>query len=230
MHQNERIVVLNDAIFGRTGQFHHVWRDGYDWVDAIDTHMAGVGIAADRLFHVIREIYKNAPENTVIWNFGQDLAEEVAKRSYVSEMDAEIFLDDLKIDIVDALPGLPGVGFEYDASILLDTYGAISRRFPNFNIVPTLVERIKEVFSPPPSATPKDVAEAAIASMSRHLDLANEIGVVIEVKRLNAFARMADEIEDMIARGQADPVWELNDLRDQINKASVPNMASALAV
>lgn len=216
MQDNAHQVFLDDAIFGRGSHQARIWPDGYDWVGSIEERKDRLGVASGRLLAVVRDAYQDAPQNSLISEFDQQLKEEVSKRTYVSELDVEFFLDRLKSDIVGSLPGMPGVGHEYDTSALLEVYGNISRRFPEFDIRPTLVERVRNVLSPNPAPAPEDVYEAVVASVSTHLNAAEEEVVEIGSERMAAFGRMIDAIADKIDTDDVGFAEQINEVRQRI--------------
>lgn len=220
MQDNAHQVFLDDAIFGRGSHQARIWPDGYDWVGSIEERKGRLGVASGRLLAVVRDAYQDAPQNSLISDFDQQLTEEVSQRTYVSEMDVEFFLDRLKNDIVASLPGIPGIGHEYDTSALLEVYGSISRRFPEFDNRPTLVERVRNVLSPALAPAPEDVYEAVVASVSTHLNAAEEEGVEIGSERMAAFGRMINAIAVEIDTDHVGLAEQINEVRQRIEVSS----------
>lgn len=213
--------LLDEVIFGTGGHQAHFWSDGHDWVGTIDGRNDGIGLAIGRLMALIRDVYNEAPMDTLIWDFDQKLMEEVNIRNYVSVTDVEIFIDSLKREVFASLPGLPGTAYGYDTSVLLGAYGAISRQFPTFGTERTIIDRVVEVFAPTAKPRTDDALRAVLNDISQHLHM-TEVGegLSVDADRLQAFSMMVDAVADSADPQDAEFTEHVSQLQNRIWNAA----------
>lgn len=189
----DQVTRLDDVIFGTAPNSRILWSDGYDWIGRIELGQ-GIEEAIDRLLFAVRKAYCSAGELSIITEFDGRLEAEASKLNYVQDDDAYDFLVDLKQRLVGILPGVRDFGNQTDSSILLETYGKITKNYPDIDPKPTFVGRVRNLMSPTSAPTVQDVYKAVAGSISTHLDVSREDGSDIEAERLAVFSNMVDAI------------------------------------
>ena len=212
----DKVARLDDVIFGTAPNSRVLWSDGYDWIGRIELGQ-GIEEAIDRLLFVVRKAYVPA-ENSIITEFDDRLEEEASKNNYVQDDDVYDFLFDLKKRLVGILPGIGDFGDQTDSAILLETYGKITKIYPDIDPKPTFVDRVRNLMSPISAPTAQDVYKAVAGSISTHLDVSQEDGSDIEAERLATFSNMVEAIWAKVGPDGIDEPTscQIADLRERI--------------
>jgi hypothetical protein len=195
------IKVIDDIVFGVTPDSEIVWTDGYTWLGVIEEKYNLIDEGIERLKEIVRKVFREEADPSVrpmIADFDSRLTQAVAESSFVKEMDGETFRIDLKTNLSKALPGLATIGDDFDTSVLLDAYGQISAKYPDFDEAKGIAARIKGAFTRNHGPTAEQVYDAIARSMENHL-MADADGVIqLTGERLENFSSMAQTMIEIV--------------------------------
>jgi hypothetical protein len=195
------IKVIDDIVFGVTPDSEIVWTDGYTWLGVIEEKYNLIDEGIERLKEIVRKVFREEADPSMrlmIADFDSRLTQAVAESSFVREMDGETFRIDLKTNLSKALPGLASIGDDFDTSVLLDAYGQISARYPDFEEEKGIAARIKGVFTRNHGPTAEQVYDAIARSMENHL-MADTDGVIqLTGERLDNFSSMTQTMLEIV--------------------------------
>lgn len=215
-----RPIILDTAVFGSSTVRLPADTDGHDWVGCMDHAHNMIEESANRFLDHIENVYKTAPQGSVVSEFEDNLL-AAGKRHSVSFSCLWEFRDQVDAVLSGTLTGITALDSERDLGLMVSAYGVLSEKFPFIESKPSLIERIN-IFKKAPE-TPRfhqiEVFNAYVDVTETYMDEIEAGRLDISEERMERLSGGLSKIHSY-ANSRALNYQEYEDLCRKVSKSS----------